>query len=245
VLAFDNTEVQNTCAESATGTITRDIRGGAAPYAYEWSTGDTTQSITVDSAGTYTVTVWYDDRWWDTASFTYRLHPGYESGLPDTVHSCNETTVTLRAAPPAAGQQIRWSTSSREPVLRVRPPQILSLRAVTPCDTIQDTVVITGDACPPETAPPEFAIPDAFTPNGDGLNDTWDIYDLPEDNEVWVMNRWGEVVYRKKHYRGDWDGRNRQGEALPSGVYVYKIVYSWAGGSFSASVQGHLSILRR
>ena len=212
---------------------------------YQWSTGDTTQSITVDSAGTYTVTVWYDDRWWDTASFTYRLHPEYQSELPDSVRSCPDRQVTLRANPAAPNQELQWSDGTLSNSLTVQPPDTVVLTAVTPCDTVRDTVIVTGDACPPDFKAPEFAIPDAFTPNGDGLNDTWDIYNLPEDNEVWVMNRWGEVLFHTKNYRGEWDGTNQRGEQLPGGVYVYKIVYYWAEGSFRDVKQGHITLIRR
>ena len=212
---------------------------------YQWSTGDTTQSITVDSAGTYTVTVWYDDRWWDTASFTYRLHPEYQSELPDSVRSCPDRQVTLRANPAAPNQELQWSDGTLSNSLTVQAPDTVVLTAITPCDTVRDTVVITGNACPPDLEEPEFAVPDAFTPNGDGLNDTWDIYNLPENNEVWVMNRWGEILFRTKNYRGEWDGTNQRGKPLPGGVYIYKIVYYWGENSIRGVKQGHVTLIRR
>lgn len=63
-------------------------------------------------------------------------------------------------------------------------------------------------------------IPNVFTPNGDGVNDTWEIEGLEgiDRLEVVVVNRWGNEVYRSTDYRNDWDGGN-----LNEGTYYYSI----------------------
>jgi len=67
----------------------------------------------------------------------------------------------------------------------------------------------------------------AFSPNGDGINDEWHIRYAGqyEDIEVVVFNRWGVEIYRQKPYRNDdgWDGRTSKGKQLPSGTYYYII----------------------
>ncbi len=70
----------------------------------------------------------------------------------------------------------------------------------------------------------ELYIPNAFTPNGDGLNDTWVIETLQAypGAEVKVYDRFGEKVFDNYGKNIAWDGRFK-GEALPSGVYVYMI----------------------
>lgn len=69
-------------------------------------------------------------------------------------------------------------------------------------------------------------IPNTFTPNGDGFNDTWQIIriGLYPNNEVSIFDRWGQRVYHKKGYspEGDWDGRYL-GTALPVATYYYII----------------------
>jgi gliding motility-associated-like protein len=67
-------------------------------------------------------------------------------------------------------------------------------------------------------------VPNAFTPNGDGLNDTWIIETLQPypEAEVKVYDRFGEKVFDNYGKNIAWDGRCK-GEALPSGVYVYMI----------------------
>ncbi len=73
-----------------------------------------------------------------------------------------------------------------------------------------------------------------FSPNGDGINDTWIIKNLVPGTGVRVYNRWGRLVYQASPYRNDWDG----GEA-PSGVYIYELTPPQGG-----LVKGWVEILR-
>ena len=51
-------------------------------------------------------------------------------------------------------------------------------------------------------------IPSIFTPNGDGINDTWEIHgiDLYSNVDVQVFNRWGQIVYETEGEYVPWDG---------------------------------------
>ena len=67
-------------------------------------------------------------------------------------------------------------------------------------------------------------MPTAFTPNGDGQNDSWNIYHsqaIPE-MEVTVYDRWGNVVFYSKGYDKPWDG-TYQTQKVPIGPYSYLI----------------------
>jgi len=68
-----------------------------------------------------------------------------------------------------------------------------------------------------------FFIPNAFSPNGDGLNETWFIPDINqfENNSLTIVDRWGNVIYEAKPYHNDWDGRRNNGSKLPEGTYYY------------------------
>lgn len=69
-------------------------------------------------------------------------------------------------------------------------------------------------------------VPNAFTPNSDGRNDTWQLWGIeqfPQIN-VTVYNRWGEVVFHSLGYQTPFDGFYR-GERVPSGMYTYVIRY--------------------
>jgi gliding motility-associated-like protein len=67
-------------------------------------------------------------------------------------------------------------------------------------------------------------VPDVFTPNGDGSNDRWEIKNIEKypNTEVFVYNRWGEIVFYQKGYRNPWDG-TYDGSPIPSGAYTFII----------------------
>lgn len=71
-----------------------------------------------------------------------------------------------------------------------------------------------------------FKIPNAFTPNGDGVNDYFEIEALPAfpENEMMIFNRWGNMVHQQKSYQNDW-----QGSGLNEGTYYYILRVQIAG----------------
>ena len=77
------------------------------------------------------------------------------------------------------------------------------------------------------------SVSEAFTPNGDGINDTWQILDLDKfpNTTVRVFNRWGHLVFSAKNYKNDWAGNyNDFNSILPeSSSYYYQIDYSTDG----------------
>jgi gliding motility-associated-like protein len=70
----------------------------------------------------------------------------------------------------------------------------------------------------------DIFIPNTFTPNNDGINDTWDIKFLNSylNCAVNIYNRYGENVYSSIGYGKPWDGTYR-GAQLPVGTYYYII----------------------
>jgi gliding motility-associated-like protein len=86
-------------------------------------------------------------------------------------------------------------------------------------------------------------VKEAFTPNGDGINDTWVIYELDKypNSSVRVYNRLGNLVYSSNNYQNDWDGHfNNSSSVLPdSGAYYYQIDFGTDG---SIDKQGWLYI---
>lgn len=74
--------------------------------------------------------------------------------------------------------------------------------------------------------PPLLHVPNAFTPNGDYLNERWGIVPVfVKEYKVEVFNRWGQKVYESSDVKTDWDGFY-QGQQPGQTVYVYKIMYT-------------------
>jgi gliding motility-associated-like protein len=71
-------------------------------------------------------------------------------------------------------------------------------------------------------------IPNAFSPNGDGINDELRIIGLPPENitryNLQIFNRWGQVVFTSTNILDSWDG-TLNGQKCPDGVYCWVIYY--------------------
>lgn len=85
----------------------------------------------------------------------------------------------------------------------------------------------------------------AFTPNGDGNNDVWKVYqqfDCLKNITVKVFNRYGSIVYESSNYRNSWDGRYNN-KALPDGTYYAIINFELINGK-GLNFKTDLTILR-
>ena len=69
-----------------------------------------------------------------------------------------------------------------------------------------------------------LVIPNAFSPNNDGINDVWDIPNLRDypGSTVQIFNRSGQLVFTSNGYNKPWDGKYL-GAPLPIGTYYYII----------------------
>ncbi len=87
------------------------------------------------------------------------------------------------------------------------------------CATFQ---VVVRDDCTPSVV-----APNAFTPNGDGLNDVFSVIPNPavRDFEIVIFNRWGEPVFKSNSMNFAWEG-TRNGTILPPGAYTYVMRFS-------------------
>lgn len=84
-------------------------------------------------------------------------------------------------------------------------------------------------------------IPNEFTPNGDGINDAFEIrgLELAAENDLIIVNRWGNEVYKRSNYKNDWTGNG-----LNEGTYYYILrVRESAGGEWKV-YKGYITLIR-
>lgn len=90
-------------------------------------------------------------------------------------------------------------------------------------------------------------MPNAFTPNNDGLNDSFKgkgFFDGFRNYKMNVWNRWGEKVYETVNPEIGWNGKkNNTQENSPVGVYVYTIEYIGPRGEVN-ELKGHVTLIR-
>jgi gliding motility-associated-like protein len=60
---------------------------------------------------------------------------------------------------------------------------------------------------------PPIEPPNAITPNGDGINDTFEIAEAGSKLQIW--NRWGKRIFKSDNYKNDW------GKDVAAGTYYY------------------------
>ena len=87
----------------------------------------------------------------------------------------------------------------------------------------------------------DFIVPNTFTPNGDGINDKWEIDNLSlyPNHRVQVFDRYGQILYDSKNYTGAWDGTFK-GKPLAAGTYYYIIDLNGARDT----KKGYVTIIR-
>ena len=143
---------------------------------------------------------------------------------PDKVIISGQS-VTLEGSVGGTDVTYGWSPNTRitgattlNPVVNPTASQTYALRVFSQkdCGTATDSVRV--------TVYQQLFIPNAFTPNGDGINDTWEIATLKAypGADVRVYNRFGELVFDDHGSGHGWDGSFR-GQLQPAGAYVYVI----------------------
>jgi gliding motility-associated-like protein len=196
---------------------------------YRWNTGDTTGQITVDSAGWYQVELtnacgqMSDSIWVDYI-------PDPQTSLRDT-SLCEQDSNLLVSLPYNENYFYRCSTGADSSAIAINDSGTYFVSYGSYCDSISESFSIEKRPCSCE-----LFIPNAFTPNGDGLNDEFIIVSPCEELEfeLLIFNRWGILVHQQSSGTPSWDGYYN-GELTP-GVYVYKINYR--GRSMAGSVEG-------
>ncbi len=93
-----------------------------------------------------------------------------------------------------------------------------------------DTLTLAVDPCIEE--PTDIVIPNVFTPNQDGINDTFHFTSHSNIAEATgtIWNRWGQVLYKWDGLDDSWNGRTSSGDIVQDGVYYYVFEFIDASG---------------
>ncbi len=173
----------------------------------------------------YTVKISNANQCSDTASVFVRVYAkAVANAGPDRTIIAGGTAV-LEGSIAGTYQDFNWS-----PATNLDNPLVLQPVSTVAADAQYVLSVVSNNNCGISTDTmlvkiyKGLFIPNAFSPNGDQLNDTWSIPALAAypDFELYVFNRYGEVVFSTKGNNLPWDGRFK-GKLLPTGAYPYLV----------------------
>ncbi|RYY39501.1 MAG: T9SS type B sorting domain-containing protein [Chitinophagaceae bacterium] len=203
-------------------------------------------SITIGTAPTYTVTAGTGAC---TATATVTVQavqpPQVNAGAQQYIQ-VGDSVRLLAAVSPTGTYSYSWSpgitlrdSTVLQPWARPAVTTAYTLTVTTPQGCVgrdSVTVVILGDCIDPHNA---------FTPNGDGINDNWLVTNgagCTTRIVAQVFNRYGGRVYENQNYRGDWNG-TYQGKHIADGTYYYQVVYYMTDGRI-VTRRGDVTIVR-
>ncbi len=240
---------QNICAE--TSTTLRGIEGGSSNPLWTQISGNGTiaspNSVQTEVSNLST----------GENTFVYSLDPGngceikvdtikvivepgvtVDAGADQLIFNGGNAMLNAQATPP--GGDFLWSPDTGLSCITcsnpVASPGVNTLYFVTytselGCEVSDSVTVRVFDK-----------LPNTITPDGDGINDVWNIPEIGKypNALVIIYNRWGNEVYQSTGYHDPWDGTNG-GKELPTGSYFYLIDYKTSG---KENLNGTVNIIR-
>ncbi|WP_460924280.1 T9SS type B sorting domain-containing protein, partial [Pontibacter brevis] len=153
--------------------------------------------------------------------------PVAPAAIIDNSTVCDGLVYTVEGVTGATGYT--WTVPAGFTITAGQGTATIKVTANSPTATGQVTVAALNGTCAGvatsynmdvSLADGQLNFPKAFSPNGDGRNDTWVIANLEKfaANEVTIFNRWGSEVYKTKNYQNDWSASK-----LEQGTYFYKV----------------------
>jgi gliding motility-associated-like protein len=215
---------------------------------FTWSNNTTGATTILNAANTYTVTATMEC---GSTSNSFTLSTAPE---PPTFTLGNDTSFCINGRPSPillkpnfALTNYLWNTGATTSMITVAQTGVYRLSTSNACGTKIDEIEIKG-------CPPNYYIPNTFTPNGDGHNDIFTVFAsaaIVDITSMQIFDRWGESVFNGQNIppeRGNsgqgrgWDGTFKNQVAI-SDVYVYIISIAFADGT-TETLKGDVTLLR-
>ena len=219
---------------------------------YIWSTGDSTPTLNIIPTQNEEYRVLVLDtsgcKNYDTVLVEVRSYPQLELGQDTLI--CKGDPYQINATSTATN--FNWSpadgisaTNVLSPVFQSTVSQTYTVTAWDAANCpVYDTLSIEVENCSSY-----IHIPQAFSPNGDGINDHFTLFtNNIAEYEIRIFNRWGEMVYRSgdlqetNNLDKGWDGFYR-GEAQNAGVFVYYLIGKTNNGE-TIERKGDITLIR-
>jgi len=217
-----------TCNEQNDASIEVLVTGGSLPYHYMLDSGNVvnTNIFYGLSAGDHYVIVMDSNGCYTTVPFTIESKDPIIVNLVSTTDAnClgkDDGSIEVKVDGGEAPHAYLWSNGSENLQLSGLDAgeYTLTVTDMNGCTKNFSVTIVPGSIEVP------LQLNNIFSPNGDGINDLWVInnIELYPENELVVLNRWGNEVYTQSTYKNTWDGSN-----LLEGTYLYILKVTMCG----------------
>lgn len=191
------------------------LDAGAPATSYLWSTGATTQTITVSSGGTFSVVVANAQCKISDTTIVKSVEP---IAWENSAMLCSVDKYTLDAG--TSGATYLWSTGATTQTIDVTESGIYWVVMNKENCLLSDTILLDGGL-----GAGVVWFPNSFTPNGNELNDIFTGIGIDITYfHLTIFDRWGELVFESETEDTGWNGTYK-GAVVKQDVYVWKLQY--------------------
>lgn len=252
VVGFDNTLQLSTIDDTsicAGRSVPLTTGSNAASYSWSPSTGlsspsaasplaapaSSTQYVVTATLGSCTKK--------DTVAVSINPSATVNAGPTQSIYSGGNAILQATVS---GGASYSWT-----PPAGLNDPNVLNPLANPSSTTLYTLTVTSSSGCVSSDTVSVIVIPycimvkNAFSPNGDGLNDKWSVYDdfgCLKNVVVHVYNRYGNKVFESRNYNNDWDG-TYNGKPVPDGTYYAIIEFTLITGK-TKTVRSDVTVIR-
>lgn len=196
----------------------------------------------IEAEGDYYVKIKNEEHCVFSSPYTYKIDGFPIAGLGQDTIICDNSPLTLGHK--NIGTDFFWNTGEITPTIKINTSGTYIVTVSNECGEAVDKIIVSEEstqlAC-------ELQVPNIFTPNQDGINDTFSpitsccliSFDFS------VYNRWGRLVFQTNDIEQTWNGRYN-GQIAPSDVYIWQIAitYQIEGEEKSYIENGDVTLVR-
>ncbi|MBX2930280.1 MAG: PKD domain-containing protein [Saprospiraceae bacterium] len=242
------TGVSESCPNRASGSIA--VSGsGFAGFALNGGPLQTDATFADLPAGAYTLRLEDTNGCVQQTQVQVSASPPLQVLVANTLLPCSAEAITMEAqvfSGDDGNLRFLWDNGQTDPQRSIDAPGDYTLTAMNGCDTLTQTVQVRYEGLPNLT--PVY-IPNAFSPNDDGINDRFRGFAAGEvvvqAYELMVFDRWGNVMFHTKDLDAGWDGKFRGREQDPA-VFVWwlRATVFHCGRAMELNEKGDVTLVR-
>jgi gliding motility-associated-like protein len=227
--------------------LSPDLSGGDLPYIYRWSTTALNPTITAHPLGDTLYYVVVTDACNRTDSLSIDVTVDVIDGIINVIEASNSSYLFTPVVQSTSDYTTFWdfgdgtSSNDRAPLHEYSTESeyliTLDMATLNGCTASAQITVKPGAF---------LYIPNAFTPDGDGVNDAFQIsVTAAKSGSITIYNRWGQIVFETTDLNATWVGNYQPGEYyfVPDDVYNYEVVVESITGDVIKK-RGTITILR-